>query len=238
MPDRGSITPRTSPTACATTTRPLQQPRIRAPRTDQRSGRWMTEREALDRNADPDRTVPLWSETRWHCCWSAEAGVGIYIHTGRFRKDLGLWWAHVAAYLPDGALAVDRFWFRNDSPAGVESGNLDLTITENGWHSRFDGVGELTSTAALSVATRGCAAPSVGVRWEVTATAATPVWDVYANTERKHDFASMLHIQQAAATAGTLWVDGVEFSLKGVGFKDHSSGGRTFGAWHGHRFMI
>ena len=192
----------------------------------------------LDRNADADFTVPLWSETRWHCCWSVEAGAGIYIHTGRFRKDLDMWWAHIAAYLPDGLLAVDRFWFRNVSPAGLDSQNLSLTISESGWHSRFDGVCELTSTAALSAASRGCAGPTAGVRWQVTATAAAPVWDVYSSTDREQDFASMLHIQQAATTEGTLWVDGVEYPLHGVGFKDHSSGARTFGAWHGHRFMI
>ena len=104
----------------------------------------------------------------------------------------------------------------------------------------FDGVCELTSTAALSAASRGSAGPTAGVRWEVTATAAAPVWDVYSSTDREQDFASMLpHIQQAATTEGTLWVDGAEYPLlQGVGFKDHSSGARTFGAWHGHLFMI
>lgn len=191
-----------------------------------------------DLNADADFTTPLWSETRWHCCWSVVADVGLYIHTGRFRKDLDMWWAHVAVYLPDGLLAVDRFWFRNTSRAGVKSHNLDLTVTESGWHSTFDGVGELASTAALSARPHGSAAPSARVRWEVTASAAAPVWDVYSSTDQTQDFAPASHVQQAATTSGKLWVDGVEFSLGGVGFHDHSSGARDFSAWRGHRFLI
>jgi len=201
---------------------------------------------AWDRNATTDLLTPRWSETRWHCCLCPAAGVGVYIHTGRFRSDLDMWWAHVAAYLPDGVLAVDRLWFRNSSRAGIVSDNLEIAITRNGWRSTFDGVCELSSTAGLSRHPRGCAAPSVGLRWDVTATAAAPVWDINACTRRAEDSASSsqlhqavaAHVQRAATTVGTLRVDGQEFSLEGVGFNDHSSGPRSFSAWNGHRFMV
>jgi hypothetical protein len=195
-------------------------------------------RPVVDANATVDRVSPTWGETRWHCCWSPDAGVGMYIHTGRFRKDVDMWWAHIAAYLPDGHLAVDRQWCRNTSVAGVNSQNLALTITPTGWHSTFDGVGELTSTADLSRSVRGSGAPSVALRWDVTAHEAAPVWDLYSAVDEQQDFASDIHIQQATTTTGTLWVDGQSFPLDGVGFKDHSSGARSFAAWHGHRFMI
>lgn len=180
----------------------------------------------------------MWSETRWNCCWSPDAGVGLYIHAGRFREDVDLWWVQSVAYLPDGRLAVDRAWCRNDAPAGVRSDNLDLTMTATGWRALFDGVGELTTTTALARATRGSAAPSVPVRWDVTATAAAPLWDMYSTVAGVQDFASDLHLQQASATTGSLWVGGVEYPLDGVGFKDHSSGVRTWANWHSHRFLV
>ncbi|WAJ45318.1 hypothetical protein OK015_01965 [Mycobacterium sp. Aquia_216] len=201
---------------------------------------------AQDSNATPDLTIPRWGETRWHCCWSPKSGAGVYIHTGRFRKDLEMWWAHIAAFLPDGVLAVDRFWFRNRSAVGAKSEGLELRMTADGWQSTFDGVGELSSTAALSRASRGCAGPSVPLGWDIRATAAAPIWDINAISDHGRQASSTdhvrqvaaNHIQQAASTVGSLWVDGEELSLEGVGFKDHSSGSRSFSAWAGHRFMV
>jgi hypothetical protein len=199
-----------------------------------------------DPNATPDLTIPQWGETRWHCCWSPKSGAGVYIHTGRFRKDLEMWWAHIAAFLPDGALAVDRVWFRNRSAVGIRSDSLDLEMTAEGWQSTFDGVGELSSTTALSRASRGSAGPTVALRWDIRAAATAPIWDINANSAHGQHASSTdhvrqvaaNHIQQAASTVGSLWVDGEELSLEGVGFKDHSSGSRSFSAWAGHRFMV
>src|SRR5436190_1559117 len=56
----------------------------------------------IDRNVEPQHGVPLWSETRWNGCWNGDDGVGIYLHAGRYRHDLDIWWAQVVAYLPDG----------------------------------------------------------------------------------------------------------------------------------------
>ncbi|QLL06373.1 hypothetical protein [Mycobacterium vicinigordonae] len=191
-----------------------------------------------DPNAMVDRLTALWGETRWHTCWSPSAGVGVYIHAGRFRKDLDLWWVHVAAYLPDNKLAVDRFWCRNRNAAGLSCDQLDLTITTQGWAATFDGVGQLCDTESLTRASRGSSAPSVRLRWELSATPLAPVWDMYDGVSWQHDFASAGHIQQASATTGTLWIDDHAYPLDGVGFKDHSSGARSFQTWVGHAFLV
>jgi len=70
------------------------------------------------------------------------------------------------------------------------------------------------------------------------ATAVAPVWDMYAGAGAVQDFATDMHVQQTYTTTGTLWIDGRAYPLSGVGFKDHSSGKRDFGAWSGHRFLI
>jgi len=192
----------------------------------------------VDYNAHPKYETPLWNETRWNGCWNPDEGVGLYIHAGRFRKDLDLWWIQTVAYLPDGQLAVERSWSRSSHNHGVGSDTLDLTMTDTGWTSTFDGVAELTTTAALSRAPRGSSAPSVPVRWTVTATAASPVWDMYGTVADKQDFAADLHVQQGLHTTGSLFVGDREYSLEGVGFKDHSSGARTWERWHSHRFTL
>jgi hypothetical protein len=194
----------------------------------------------MDNNVTPKRDVPMWSETRWNGCWNAEQGVGIYLHMGRFRKDLDIWWVQTVAYLPGGELAVDRTWGRCTDTDGVRAGNFDLTMTEDGWTSTFDGVCELTTTDELTRTVRGAGAPSVPVRWELTGTGATPVWDLDAEGTRSgsNDFAGDAHRQQGARTTGRLVVHGQEYPLDGIGWKDHSSGVRDFTNWGGHAFTL
>ena len=81
------------------------------------------------------------NETRWHGCWNADEGVGLFLHVGRFRADLDIWWAQSVAYLPEGRLVVDRAWGPVPDKDGVRIGNLDISLAESGWSSHFDGVG-------------------------------------------------------------------------------------------------
>ena len=189
-----------------------------------------------DLNVTPKHDVPLWSETRWNGCWNPEQGVGLYIHAGRFRGNLDLWWAQTVVYLPDGRLAVDRPLGPDANPAGVRVGNLDLTITESGWTASYDGACELTTIAALAAAPRGSSAPVVRVRWEIGAESVSPPWDPFAG-QPTMAFAGDAHVQQASRTSGRLIVGDSEYSLDGVGFKDHSSGARSFEHWHSHVFV-
>lgn len=199
----------------------------------------MTANPVLDRNVSIDRHTPLWSETRWNGCWSQQSGAGVFIHAGRFRKDLDLWWIHFAVYLPDGRLVVDRVWCRDTTHVGVRSDALEIEMTADGWRSTFDGVCELTNTEALARSPRGSSSPLVRVRWDVAATVATPVWSLEGGAaKRGAEIASSMHLQQAFRTAGSLEVDGTTYDLDGVGFKDHSAGTRDWRSWHSHRFLL
>jgi hypothetical protein len=192
----------------------------------------------MDRNVEAKPDVPMWSETRWNGCWNAAEGVGLYLHMGRLRKDVDLWWAQTVAYLPGERLVVDRCWGRNPNELGVTLGGFDLTCTEDGWTSAFDGGGQVTSYEALLRAPRGDAAPCSPMSWSVTATAVSPVFDPYSGQGGTLDFAGDAHVQQAFSTAGWLKVDGREYALDGIGFKDHSSGVRDWASWKAHRFML
>jgi hypothetical protein len=192
---------------------------------------------ASDPNVQPKRDVPLWSETRWNGCWNPEQGVGLYLHAGRFRRDLDVWWAQAVAYLPDGRVTVDRPFAVNRNPSGVTVGNLDWTVTDDGWEATYDGVCELTTIDALARGVRGSGAPVARVRWQVRAESVAPAWDPFGGGPT-HEFAGDAHAQQASRTTGTLMVDGVEYELDGFGFKDHSSGIRSFDTWHSHGFVL
>ncbi|MEA2166856.1 MAG: hypothetical protein QOF76_156 [Solirubrobacteraceae bacterium] len=193
---------------------------------------------SIDTTATPNPDVANWSETRWNGCWNAEAGVGLYLHAGRYREDLDMWWAQVIAYLPGDELCVDRIWGRNTNPAGVTIAGLDITMTEDGWRARYDGVGQLTTIGALALAPQGAGVPVRSFGFEVEATGVQPVWDMFAGVTARLDFAGDAHIQQAYATSGSLTVGDAQHDLGGIGFKDHSSGARSFTRWYAHRFML
>jgi hypothetical protein len=192
----------------------------------------------VDLNVEPNYEIEAWSETRWNGCWNPDQGVGLYTHMGRFRKELDLWWAQTVAYLPGGRLAVDRSWGRTPDRDRVTTGPFELRLLDTGWQSGFDGVCELTTPTALARAPRGSSAPSVPVKWEVSAEPVAPVWDLYAGLDERHEFAGDTHIQQGFRTSGTLTVAGAEYSLDGVGFKDHSSGVRRWDGYGSHHFVL
>ena len=193
----------------------------------------------LDLNLEPNRTIPRWSETRWNGCWSPEDGVGLYLHMGRFRHDLDIWWAQTVAYLPGGELVVDRSWCTgSEDRSKLTSAVYTLHNTETGWSSSYRGAPQLTTVAACERAPQGAGAPSVAVSWEVSAEPAAPVWDLYAGVaDERHAPVGDTHIQQGFVTTGELTVGEKTYRLDGFGFKDHSSGTREWDGYGSHNFL-
>jgi hypothetical protein len=150
-----------------------------------------------------------------------------------------MWWVHLAAYLPEGRLCVGRSWGRNPAEAGLRFGGLEVSAHRDGWTSTVDTVGQLTSIDELSHRPRGDSAPSRPLSWEVRASAAAPMWDMYADRGGERlNLAGDTHVQQALRTTGTLRVGDDEYPLDGIGWSDHSSGPRRFEGWVSHRFML
>ena len=194
----------------------------------------------LDLNLEPNRAIPRWSETRWNGCWCPEDGVGLYLHMGRFRHDLDIWWAQTVAYLPDGQLAVDRSWCRgSEDRTQLSSTAYTLENTDGGWSSSYRGALQLTTVAACEFATQGAGAPAVPVRWEVSAEPISPLWDLYAAVATDRDATvGDTHIQQGFVTRGELTVGDRSYRLDGFGFKDHSSGTREWDGYGAHNFLL
>lgn len=111
--------------------------------------------------------VEKWGETRFFGAYDADRNTGIYVHAGRFRKDLGVWWVHLAAFLPDGRIVVDRSWGEDVDRAVVRTGAFELTQLDDGFQTIYNGVGQLTSTQALAAGPQGSGADLARLRWSV-----------------------------------------------------------------------
>lgn len=191
----------------------------------------------MDGNHPTFPDVAGWSETRWVGAWSPDSSTGVWLHAGRCKQDLDLWWVQTNVYLPGDRLVVGRSWCRAGRDNVVLDGNLRLTADEEfkRFSLTFDGAGEATTITALAEKPRG-AGIAVPFRIELSAEAAAPPFDPFGGHTGSEAWASR-HMQQLYTTAGALLVEGRELSLDGVGYIDHSSGPRSFAGYGSHDFV-
>lgn len=176
------------------------------------------------------RDVPAWSETVWFGCWNEADSVGLFVHAGRYRDNLDLWWVQSVAYLPDGALAVDRSWAHSPDRWNLASNVFAVRGRPDGSaSSTFRGAPERLSSEQLAQHAGGAGA-SVTMEWEVDLRLMRDRWVMEGHGEGWSD----THTQQHYLTAGTLSIDGNTFSLDGRGWGDHSSGPRNWEGFGGH----
>jgi hypothetical protein len=186
------------------------------------------------------RDVKDWSETQFFQVWSPEAGVGFFVHIGRWPGDLDLWWGQVIAMLPDGTLLADRSWGRAVDDRGPATGNLRVECVEplKKWRVTFDGAGQPTTQEEMAKGPVG-AARAVAFRFEVDLEAVAPVWDMHGALGFENLSWAAFHHTQGFRTAGTLSTEGGrEWRLDGVGYRDHSSGPRNVTDVGGLHFFV
>lgn len=195
----------------------------------------------MDPNFAPRHDIPNWNETRFFGHYSPESKVGIFVHLGRQRGFLDVWWSQIGVLLPDGRLLVDRQWQRTSDPMGLRGGNLTLVATQprKTLYCAFDGGAQLCTEEQLARATRGDGADQMPLRWELQAIAQSEVWDMMAQPSDAEWAAGhkATHRQQHFACTGTLIAGNEVYPLDGPGYNDHSSGQRTWETFGGHWFM-
>lgn len=186
------------------------------------------------------RDVTNWSETQFFQVWSPEAGVGVFVHIGRWPGDLDLWWGQVIAMLPDGTLLADRSWGRAVDDRGPATGNLRVECIEplKRWRVSFDGAGQPTTQEEMAKGPVG-AARAVAFKFDVELEAAAPVWDMQGALGFENLSWAAFHHTQGLRAAGALSTEGGrEWRLDGVGYRDHSSGPRNFADFGGLNFFV
>jgi hypothetical protein len=191
---------------------------------------------ADDLLSTPKHDVPLWSETMFFLVWSPEEGVGFWLHVGVVPEDKTMWWAQTYAMLPDGVVLVDRSFGRPSDNRGPDTGNLSIKCVEEQkrWRLKFDGAGEISSTADLAkrVVGAGVAAP---FQFDVEIEALVPVYDMHAAMGKEINWeVAQVHHEQGFAAKGEMKAFGKTWRIDGVAVRDHSRGERHFGKWGGH----
>jgi hypothetical protein len=193
----------------------------------------------MERNVPARHDITNWSETRWLGSWNPDEGVGLYLHAGRFRRDVDLWWAQTVAYLPGGEVAVDRSWARERTDEGVQTSVFELLVPEPASRitSRFDGAMEVATPRQLATHPRGAGGNSVAVRWELEAVAVRQPWSIYDQLEHKQDWATGGHTEQHHRVSGEITIGSSTYRLDGPGFDDHSHGVRQWDGFGSHIFF-
>jgi hypothetical protein len=189
----------------------------------------------LDYLAEPQRDVPLWSETMFFQGWDAEQDVGFWSHVGRWPHDLDLWWSQIFVYLPDGKVVVDRCFGRPADRTGPVLGNMRITCEEPGqrWRHAYDGAGELTTSAKTARGLSG-AGRIATLQMDLELTAKMPTWDLYKLISADSENWSDTHQQQAMWMRGPITVDGRTWNVEGMAYRDHSTGPRDWAGWGGN----
>lgn len=187
-------------------------------------------------NRVPKRDVAAWSETKWFGCWNDDDRVGLFLHAGRYRDDLDLWWIQSVAYLPDGTLAVDRSWGGDPDEWTVASHVFSLRGRPDGGATcSFRGAPERQPTAALADYPAGQGA-SVHMTWQLDTEPIRAPWSPFGHKGESAEWAEV-HTQHQYRVRGSLTVEGETWSLNGPGWGDHSSGVRTWDGFGGHVFV-
>jgi hypothetical protein len=194
---------------------------------------------AADYFGDPQHDIPRWNETTFFEAWAPDNGVGVFLHMGRYPKDLDVWWCQAITYLPAGRLTSDINWGRTRD-AGARTGNVVLDVIEplQRWTLSYDGAGELTDSDRLVRGPSG-AGVQVLVRWDLDVRAIGPIWDMQPPPDGSMpDFAQSSHSQQTYRVTGTITVDGVPHPVDGIGCNDHSRGARDLTHFSGDQWVV
>lgn len=193
----------------------------------------------MDRNVAAQYGTENWNETRWLGSWSPATGVGFYLHAGRFRRNLDIWWAQTVVFLPGGTVGVDRSWGRAIDDRGVHTGVFEMLVPEP-WKTvtaTFDGALEIVTPAELAAGPRGSGGFSVPAQWTLEAAAVREPWDMYHDHQQKQTWATGGHFEQHHHVVGEVTVDGVRYRVDGPGFDDHSHGIRNWTGFGSHIFF-
>jgi hypothetical protein len=200
-----------------------------------------------------DRETPLspplpglanWSENFCLASFDPRLGIGVWLHIGRWRKDLEIWRETVVVTWPDGSVTGYRaFGNARGSEHGPGGANFAIRLLETGgtgdpWRSfgySFLGGVQRTASAAL----RGGLLPD-GPRHrlslELTFQSRSDIWDLH-RIGGSQDFVGTGHIEQIGRVRGSIGFGETHYPFDALGNRDHSMGPRDTSSLGAHHWM-
>jgi len=182
--------------------------------------------------------LPNWSENYCLAAFDPGCGVGLWLHMGRWRKDLTMWREIVTIRLPDGNVvahrAIGHARATRDGPGGPGYG---IRVVESGRKLAYSfGAGSRVVPAAemrQGLVGEGVREP---VSFELTFESSADIWDLHKVGDRQ-EFLPAGHIEQIGRVSGRIRVGDRAYDLDTLGNRDHSLGPRDNKALKSHQWL-
>jgi hypothetical protein len=175
----------------------------------------------------PFPDVVNWSENFCLAGYDPTSNISIWLHLGRWRKELTLWREILTIVLPDGSVIGHRA-FGNARAAEDGPGAADLAIRviedRRKLSYRFDGmVRRVAAETLLEGELRD--GPRQRLRFDLTFESNSELWDLH-KFGGSQQFLGTGHIEQIGRLNGTIEVDYRSHDFAGMSNRDHSMGAR------------
>ncbi len=182
--------------------------------------------------------LPNWSENYCLAAFDPKCGVGMWLHMGRWRKDLTLWREIVTIRLPDGSVvahrAIGNSRAAKDGPGGAQYG---IRVVDPGRKLTYSfAAGARVLPAAEMRKGLVGEGPRQPVSLALTFESNADIWDLHKVGDRQ-DFLPAGHIEQVGRIHGTIRVGDRAFGIDTLGNRDHSLGPRDNKALKSHQWL-
>ena len=186
----------------------------------------------------PYPDLPHWSENFCLAAFDPKCGVGVWLHLGRWRKDLNIWRETVVVNWPDGTVSAQR-GFGNalaceDGPGGT---NFAVRVLEPGRRFSYTYIGgalRLPSSHMREGLQRDGARQRLAFTLLFESDAG--IWDMHKEAS-KQEFLGAGHIEQPGRVTGAISIGAESFTFEGMGNRDHSMGSRNTPTLESHQWL-
>jgi hypothetical protein len=171
--------------------------------------------------------IANWSENYCLAGFDPKCGVGFWLHTGRWRRDLSMWREIVIVRLPDGTAvahrAIGNARSHEDGPGGP---NYAIRVIESGrcLHYSFSGGIRRVPQQSMRDELVGDG-PKTPMNFDWTFESDADIWDLHKVGHRQ-DFLPAGHIEQIGRLTGPLRVGNDTYHFDALVNRDHSLGAR------------
>jgi hypothetical protein len=175
----------------------------------------------------PFPETPNWSENFLLAGQDPKAGVGFWMHCGRWRKDLTMFRETVVVRFPDGTVAASRaIGNANSADDGPGGPHYAIRIVEPGAKLTYHYNGGIRRVPAKDMKTALVAeGPRTPMTIELTFESNADVWDLH-KVGGSQDFLPAGHIEQIGRVTGTIRVGDDVYDIDTIANRDHSLGPR------------
>jgi hypothetical protein len=188
--------------------------------------------------APPFPTLPHWSENFCLSSFDPALGIGLWLHLGRWRKDLTMWRETVVVTWPDGTVSGYRAYGNARATADNPGGpNYAVHVPEPGRRLTYSFLGGVQRVPSDSMKSGlQIDGPRHRLAFELEFTSEADIWDLH-KVGSSQEFLGTGHIEQIGAVRGQISIDGEDYAYNGKGNRDHSMGPRDTPTLGSHQWL-